>query len=83
MSEFAEIIKTLESNIEKLFSKIDTLEKNNTILSRELNDSAQTIKNQSTEIELLKSQYNSIKMANSLLNGFRSFIDLERTSSSK
>ena len=67
MSEFAEIIKTLESNIDKLFSKIDTLEKNNTILNREINDSAQTIKNQSTEIELLKSQYNSIKMANSLL----------------
>ena len=67
MSEFAEIIKTLESNIEKLFSKIDTLEKNNTILNRELNNSAQTIKTQSTEIELLKSQYNSIKMANSLL----------------
>ena len=67
MSEFAEIIKTLESNIEKLFSKIATLEKNNTILNREINDSAQTIKNQSTEIELLKSQYNSIKMANSLL----------------
>jgi len=67
MSEFAEIIKTLESNIEKLFCKIDTLEKNNTILNRELNDSAQTIKNQSTEIELLKSQYNSIKMANSML----------------
>lgn len=67
MSEFAEIIKTLESNIEKLFSKIDALEKNNTILNRELNDSAQTIKNQSIEIDLLKSQYNSIKMANSLL----------------
>jgi len=67
MSEFAEIIKTLESNIEKLFSKIATLEKNNTILNREISDSAQTIKNQSTEIELLKSQYNSIKMANSLL----------------
>ena len=67
MSEIAEIVDTLESRIGKLFSKIDTLEKNNTILSRELNDSAQTIKNQSTEIELLKSQYNSIKMANSLL----------------
>jgi chromosome segregation ATPase len=67
MSEFAEIIKTLESNIEKLFSKIDALEKNNTILNKELNDSAQTIKNQSIEIDLLKSQYNSIKMANSLL----------------
>ena len=67
MSEFAEIIKTLESNIEKLFSKIDTLEKNNSILNREIKDSALTIKNQSSEIEHLKSQYNSIKMANSLL----------------
>ena len=67
MSEFAEIIITLVSNIEKLFSKIDALEKNNTILNKELNDSAQTIKNQSIEIDLLKSQYNSIKMANSLL----------------
>lgn len=67
MSEFAEIIKTLESNIEKLFSKIDTLEKNNIILNKEINDSAQTIKNQSSEIEQLKSKYNSIKMANSLL----------------
>jgi len=67
MSEFAEIIKTLESNIEKLFSKIAALEKNNTVLNREINDSAQIIKNQSIEIELLKSQYNSIKMANSLL----------------
>ena len=67
MSEFAEIIKTLESNIEKLLSKIDTLEKNNSILNREIKDSALTIKNQSSEIEHLKSQYNSIKMANSLL----------------
>jgi chromosome segregation ATPase len=67
MSEFAEIIKTLESNIEKLFSKIAALEKNNTVLNREIKDSAQIIKNQSIEIELLKSQYNSIKMANSLL----------------
>jgi hypothetical protein len=67
MSEFAEIIKTLESNIEKLFSKIDTLEKNNRNFNKELSDSAQTIKNQSLEIEFLKSQYNSIKMANSLL----------------
>lgn len=67
MSEFVEIIKILENNIDKLFSRIDTLEKNNTILNRELNDSTQTIKNQSIEIENLKAQYNSIKMANSLL----------------
>jgi uncharacterized coiled-coil DUF342 family protein len=67
MSEIAEIVDTLESRIGKLFSKIDTLEKNNSILNREIKDSALTIKNQSSEIEHLKSQYNSIKMANSLL----------------
>ena len=67
MSEIAEIVDTLEGRIGKLFSKIDTLEKNNSILNREIKDSALTIKNQSSEIEHLKSQYNSIKMANSLL----------------
>ena len=67
MSEFAEIIKTLESNIEKLFSKIDTLEQNNHILKGELSESATIIKKQSDAIEVLKTQYNSLKMANSLL----------------
>jgi chromosome segregation ATPase len=67
MSELADIIKTLESNIEKLFGKLDALEKKNVVLEGELDDSAKIIKDQLTEIELLKSKYNSIKMANSLL----------------
>jgi chaperonin cofactor prefoldin len=67
MSEIAEIVDTLEGSIEKLFSKIDTLEKNTHILKSELSESAIIIKKQSDAIEVLKTQYNSLKMANSLL----------------
>jgi chromosome segregation ATPase len=67
MSEIAEIVDTLESRIGKLFSKIDALEQNNHILKGELNESATIIKKQSDAIEVLKTQYNSLKMANSLL----------------
>ena len=67
MSEIAEIVDTLESRIGKLFSKIDTLEQKNHILKGELSESATIIKKQSDAIEVLKTQYNSLKMANSLL----------------
>ena len=67
MSEIAEIVDTLEGRIGKLFSKIDTLEQNNHILIGELNESEIIIKKQSDAIEVLKTQYNSLKMANSLL----------------
>ena len=67
MSKIAEIVDTLEGSIGKLFSKIDTLELNNTVLKGELNESEIIIKKQSETIEVLKTQYNSLKMANSLL----------------
>jgi chromosome segregation ATPase len=67
MSEIAEIIDTLESRIVKLFGKIDALEKNTQNLKQELNQSATIIQKQSKEIEVLKSQCESLKMANSLL----------------
>ena len=67
MSEIAEIVDTLEGRIGKLFSKIDTLEQNNHILKGELNESETIIKKQSDAIEVLKTQCNSLKMANSLL----------------
>ena len=67
MSEIAEIVDTLEGRIGKLFSKIDTLEQNNHILKGELSESEIIIKKQSDAIEVLKTQYNSLKMANSLL----------------
>jgi chromosome segregation ATPase len=67
MSEIAEIIDTLENRIEKLFSRIDTLEKNNQVLRQELSQSVPIIQKQSDEIEVLKAQYESLKIANSLL----------------
>ena len=67
MSEIAEIVDTLENSIGKLFSKIDALEKTTHTLKGELNESVAIIKKQSEAIEVLKAQYNSLKMANSLL----------------
>jgi chromosome segregation ATPase len=67
MSVIAEIIDTLENKIEKLFFKINSLENNNQSLKIELTKSAQTIQNQSQEIEALKSQYETLKIANALL----------------
>ncbi|MEL1242333.1 hypothetical protein [Flavobacterium flavipallidum] len=67
MSVIAEIIDTLESKVEKLILKLKNLEKNNQDLTIELNKAAQTIQNQSNEIEALKAKYETLKMANSLL----------------
>lgn len=67
MSEIAEIIDTLETRIEKLFNKIDSLENQNQNTSIELVKAAAVIQKQGQEIELLKTQYESLKIANSLL----------------
>jgi chromosome segregation ATPase len=67
MSVIAEIIDTLENKIEKLFTKIKSLEKNNQDLKIELTKAATIIQNQSQEIELLKKQYETLKIANTLL----------------
>ena len=67
MSVIAEIIDTLENKIQKLFIKIKSLEKNNQGLKNELIESATLIQTQSQEIEALKSQYETLKVANSLL----------------
>lgn len=67
MSVIAEIIDTLENKIEKLFSKINGLENTNQSLKVELTKSAQTIQNQSQEIEALKLKYETLKIANALL----------------
>ncbi|HTG66013.1 MAG TPA: hypothetical protein VL859_06530 [Flavobacterium sp.] len=67
MSVIAEIIDTLENKVEKLILKLRNLEKNNQDLAIELKKSAQTIQTQSQEIEALKAQYETLKIANSLL----------------
>ena len=67
MSVIAEIIDTLENKIGKLFLKIESLEKNNQELYLELKNAAVLIQTQSKEIEALKTQLETLKIANALL----------------
>ena len=67
MSTIAEFIDTLEDKIEKLFTKMKSLERNNQDLKNELIKTASIIQNQSMEIEALKTQYETLKVANTLL----------------
>jgi chromosome segregation ATPase len=67
MSVITEIIDTLENKIEKLFIKINSLEKKSQDLKIELTKSETIIQNQSREIDALKSQYETLKIANALL----------------
>ncbi|WP_367773913.1 hypothetical protein AB3G33_07830 [Flavobacterium sp. WC2421] len=67
MSVIAEIIDTLENKVVKLVLKIQNLEKKTQELQVDLTKSAQIIQTQSTEIEALKAQYETLKIANSLL----------------
>ncbi|MBO9586152.1 MAG: hypothetical protein J7574_18460 [Flavobacterium sp.] len=67
MSVIAEIIDTLEYKVEKLFEKSKGLEQNNQVLRLELAKAAQIIQKQSEEIEALKKQNETLKIANSLL----------------
>jgi chromosome segregation ATPase len=67
MSVIAEIIDTLENKIAKLFTKINSLEKNNQDLKTALTNAAATIQNQSKQIDELKSQYETLRIANGLL----------------
>ena len=67
MSVITEIIDTLENKIEKLFAKINSLEKKSQDLKIELTNSAVIIQTQAQEIEALKKQYETLKLANALL----------------
>ncbi len=69
MSEIAEIIDSLENRIEKLFNKIEGLEKNSIALKAELEKAAMVVTTQSNQIEALKSENETLKMTNSLLGG--------------
>jgi chromosome segregation ATPase len=69
MSEIAEIIDSLENRIEKLFSKIEGLEKNSMALKAELEKTALVVNTQSNQIGALKSENEALKMTNSLLGG--------------
>jgi chromosome segregation ATPase len=67
MSIIAEILDTLEIKVQKLFTKMKILEQNNQDLKDEIIKTANVIKAQSEQIEALKKQYETLKIANSLL----------------
>ena len=67
MSVIAEIIDTVENKIEKLFTRMASLEKINQDLKTELTNTTTIIQNQSREIDTLKKEYDALKIANSLL----------------
>jgi chromosome segregation ATPase len=67
MSVISEIIDTLENKIEKLFFKINSLERNNQDLKIELSNAVKTIEIQSKQMNELKSKYETLKMTNGLL----------------
>jgi chromosome segregation ATPase len=67
MSEMVEIVDSLESRLSKLISKLQSLETTVQDLKQELNNSTQTIQKQANEMESLKKQYETLKIANSLL----------------
>lgn len=69
MSEIAEIIDSLEARIGKLFTRIEGLERDSASVKVELDGSAAIIKRQADEIAQLKSECESLRMANSLLGG--------------
>lgn len=67
MSEIAEIIDALESKIQKMVLKINHLEEKNRALQQEIKISAATLQNQNSALEMLKKDFEAIKMTNSLL----------------
>ncbi|RZJ30090.1 MAG: hypothetical protein EOO48_05870 [Flavobacterium sp.] len=67
MSEIAGIIDTLESRIEKLFQKINSLESQIVDLKKDLSTAETATKKQSDELTSVKTAYENLKLANSLL----------------
>ena len=67
MSEMVEIVDSLENRLSKLISKMQSLETTVQYLQQELKNSTTIIQKQATDIVCLKKQYDTLKIANSLL----------------
>ncbi len=67
MSEIVAIIDTLESRLARLLQKIDALEQDAVRLKQELQQASATIARQSGEMDRLQKQYETLKVASSLL----------------
>jgi uncharacterized phage infection (PIP) family protein YhgE len=67
MSEIVEIIDTLEIKIGKLVEKVQTLQKKNQELQINLDKTTSNYKNQTEKLQQLSDDFETLKMANSLL----------------
>jgi hypothetical protein len=67
MGEIVEIIDSLETKIHKLFKKINDLEQKNQVLQEKLTVSIDFIQNKNTALETLQKDFDSLKIANTLL----------------
>jgi chromosome segregation ATPase len=67
MSEIKGIVDSLEIRFHKLFKKIESLQQSNEELLIKLNEAEKTIQFQNQEVTTLKSNFDSIKITNSLL----------------
>lgn len=67
MSEFSEILISVEQKIVKLVEKKQELQSKNDLLTNELKKSEELIKKQVLEIQNLKSEVKSLKIVSSLL----------------
>jgi chromosome segregation ATPase len=67
MSEIGEIVNSLEVKFQKLFNKMESIQQANQELSAKLSESNRIIEKQNREIATLQSNFESIKITNSLL----------------
>ncbi len=67
MSEIGGIVDSLEVRFQKLFKKLESLQQANQELMVKLEESEKIIQNQNQEIKIVKSNFDSIKITNSLL----------------
>jgi arginyl-tRNA synthetase len=67
MSEIRGIVDSLEVKFQMLFKKMESLQQSNNELMMKLKYSEAIIKNQNEEIKKLKTDFDSIKITNSLL----------------
>ncbi|MCL9807813.1 hypothetical protein [Flavobacterium luminosum] len=67
MSDVGGIVDSLEVKIHKLLKNLESLQQSNQELLLKLNQSEKIIQEQSQEIRSLKSNFDSVKITNSLL----------------
>lgn len=67
MSEYSEIVNSIEQKVVKLVEQKQALQAKNTMLSNELNTQEEKLNRQEMTIKTLRAEIESLKMVNALL----------------